>query len=91
MGVDDDSLSPPDTLTSPHDALLPPTTPDDILSPRRMDAPIPSHPFVDVNNRPPGGTRRSGAKTPRKVQWQDDDSAEGQRRALDEHGLDVSP
>ncbi|KAJ2965990.1 hypothetical protein NUW54_g13938 [Trametes sanguinea] len=41
------------------------------------------------DNRPPGGTRRSGHKTPRKVQWVFDE-AEGSpsTRALDEHALD---
>ena len=55
----------------------------------RMDAFPPAHPAID-GNRPPGGTRRSGHKTPRKVQWQDyDEPPESSPRALDEHGLDV--
>lgn len=46
-----------------------------------------------MDDRPPGGTRRSGNKTPRKVQWQDydDESSEPSKRALDEHGLDLAP
>jgi hypothetical protein len=42
------------------------------------------------SDRPPGGTRRPGNKTPRKVQWVgQEESPERHTRALDEHGLDV--
>ncbi|KAI0750391.1 hypothetical protein C8Q74DRAFT_1211863 [Fomes fomentarius] len=41
------------------------------------------------DNRPPGGTRRTGTKTPRRVQWMFDEPQEtSSTRALDEHGLD---
>ena len=44
------------------------------------------------DNRPPGGTRRSGVKTPRRVQWMADErEGSPSTRALDEHGLDVRP
>jgi hypothetical protein len=57
--------------------------------PSELDGDLPSHPLMN-SNRPPGGTRRSGIKTPRKVQWQDDDEQpEASRRALDERGVDV--
>ncbi|THG96495.1 hypothetical protein EW026_g5356 [Hermanssonia centrifuga] len=56
-----------------------------------MDSYPPAHPPVDPH-RPPGGTRRSGNKTPRKVQWVDnDEGAESSTRALDEHGLNPEP
>ncbi|KAI0086031.1 hypothetical protein BDY19DRAFT_375413 [Irpex rosettiformis] len=44
-------------------------------------------------NRPPGGTRRPGNKTPRKVQWVggEEESPERHTRALDEHGLNLEP
>ncbi|RDX46358.1 DUF1212-domain-containing protein [Lentinus brumalis] len=42
-----------------------------------------------ADTRPPGGTRRSGQKTPRRVQWQFDEPSQAlSPRALDEHGLD---
>ncbi|KAI0367111.1 DUF1212-domain-containing protein [Pilatotrama ljubarskyi] len=45
-----------------------------------------------VDNRPPGGTRRSGHKTPRKVQWVfDEPDGSPSTRALDEHALDPEP
>ncbi|OBZ72873.1 hypothetical protein A0H81_06706 [Grifola frondosa] len=49
-------------------------------------------PPAQTTDRPPGGTRRSGTKTPRKVQWVFDDDAEASTssRGLDEHGLDRS-
>ncbi|KAM5545760.1 hypothetical protein V8D89_000798 [Ganoderma adspersum] len=41
------------------------------------------------DTRPPGGTRRSGNKTPRRVQWMfDERNPSPSPRALDEHGLD---
>ncbi|PIL34619.1 hypothetical protein GSI_03398 [Ganoderma sinense ZZ0214-1] len=41
------------------------------------------------DTRPPGGTRRSGTKTPRRVQWMSDErNPSPSPRALDEHGLD---
>ncbi|TBU25246.1 hypothetical protein BD311DRAFT_780441 [Dichomitus squalens] len=41
------------------------------------------------DTRPPGGTRRSGNKTPRRVQWIfEEGQATTSPRALDEHGLD---
>jgi len=62
-------------------------------SPPQIPSPLPLDNMQD--NRPPGGTRRSGgAKTPRKVQWHDErdvvPDANASTRALDEHGLDVS-
>ena len=57
--------------------------------PTKVDSYFPPHLPMD-GDRPPGGTRRSGTKTPRKVQWQDsDEPLEATKRALDEHGLDV--
>lgn len=55
----------------------------------------PRIPSPTQDNRPPGGTRRSGGtKTPRKVQWHDERDASTEStespRALDEHGLDPS-
>ncbi|KAH9847729.1 DUF1212-domain-containing protein [Lenzites betulinus] len=46
-----------------------------------------------ADNRPPGGTRRSGHKTPRKVQWVFDEPNDGSpsMHALDEHALDPEP
>ncbi|KAI0643470.1 DUF1212-domain-containing protein [Trametes meyenii] len=57
-------------------------------SPPNPNVSTPDQP-APVDNRPPGGTRRSGHKTPRKVQWvfdEPDDSPS--TRALDEHALD---
>jgi len=61
-------------------------------SPPQIPSPLPLDNMQD--NRPPGGTRRSGgAKTPRKVQWHDErdvvPDANASTRALDEHGLDT--
>ncbi|EIW52517.1 DUF1212-domain-containing protein [Trametes versicolor FP-101664 SS1] len=57
-----------------------------------MDSPPhmnPSDPTAPADNRPPGGTRRSGHKTPRKVQWVfDETDGSPSSRALDEHALD---
>ncbi|KAI0942559.1 hypothetical protein AcW1_003155 [Taiwanofungus camphoratus] len=68
-----------------------------LLSPSRTSTLTNAHMDGD-RDRPPGGTRRSGAKTPRKVQWMvDERGADPQEkgdervaspRALDEHGLD---
>ncbi|KAI0708738.1 hypothetical protein C8T65DRAFT_779756 [Cerioporus squamosus] len=54
-----------------------------------MDSTTSEPPPADT--RPPGGTRRSGQKTPRRVQWMFDEPAQATSpspRALDEHGLD---
>ncbi|KAI8977722.1 DUF1212-domain-containing protein [Trametes punicea] len=60
-----------------------------------MDTPptvnAPSH-AATIDDRPPGGTRRSGHKTPRKVQWViDEPPGSPSTRALDEHALDPEP
>ncbi|KAH9895599.1 DUF1212-domain-containing protein [Cubamyces lactineus] len=58
-------------------------------SPPAMNAPDST---VSGDNRPPGGTRRSGHKTPRKVQWVfDEPNGSPSTRALDEHALDPEP
>ena len=76
--------------SQPSTATL--TTLMDSGSPSGSPPPIPSPLPIDPNdNRPPGGTRRSGGtKTPRKVQWTDERDVVDSPRALDEHGLDVS-
>ena len=51
-----------------------------------------SEPPAPADTRPPGGTRRSGQKTPRRVQWMFDEPSQAispSPRALDEHALDV--
>lgn len=55
-----------------------------------MDSYPPTQPLMEPD-RPPGGTRRSGHKTPRRVQWLDgnEDNASPSSRALDERGIDV--
>lgn len=50
-------------------------------------------PAIPDDGRPPGGTSRaSGNKTPRRVQWLDDNNDTNimSTHHLDEHGLDVS-
>ncbi|KAI0753996.1 hypothetical protein C8Q80DRAFT_1216283 [Daedaleopsis nitida] len=47
-----------------------------------------SNPGLPTDSRPPGGTRRSGAKTPRRVQWLAENDRTPSSRALDEQGLD---
>lgn len=61
-----------------------------LRQPQPMDNYPPTHPLIEAD-RPPGGTRRSGMKTPRKVQWldHDEDNSPDAARALDEHGVDV--
>lgn len=54
----------------------------------------PEPPQASEPERPPGGTRRSGTKTPRKVQWVFDEQERPSdpstsSRALDEYGFDV--
>ncbi|GBE85956.1 Pheromone-regulated membrane protein [Sparassis crispa] len=63
----------------------------DASSPQRSPhGSSPTHNSQD--DRPPGGTRRSGAKTARKVQWVENDREPiTSIRALDEHGLDPEP
>ena len=77
-------------LCSPN--LTPPSSNETAMdTPPNVNATGGSDPSsTQPDTRPPGGTRRSGNKTPRRVQWMfDEGQATSSPRALDEHGLDV--
>lgn len=82
-------LSPEPTPPTPSTIPTPSTV---TVHDQAMDSPtnVNASDATSPDNRPPGGTRRTGAKTPRRVQWMFDEPQEtSSTRALDEHGLDV--
>lgn len=69
--------------TNPDGSTSIPSPPPPPAAPAAMS----SSPLI--GDRPPGGTRRSGVKTPRKVQWMDHGDERGNTQALDESGVNV--
>ena len=86
-------MPPPHHVPSIASILCSTDTTPSSTSESAMDSPsnaTGSDQAAQPDTRPPGGTRRSGNKTPRRVQWMSDERPNlPSPRALDEHGLDV--